>query len=108
MSEVAEDALTIVGCYGDNALTSHGVTGIARFAATASHQSATIKIDKNRQVLVHCLCRSPDVKIQTVFAHLLRTEVHVAEDILLHRVGTELFGLAHALPFLHWLRRLPA
>ena len=108
MCEEAKDALAVVGCHGDNALACHSVARIARLAATASHQSATVEVDKHRQVLVHLLCRSPDVEIQAVFAHLLRAEVHVAEDILLHRIGSEFLCLPHALPFLYRLRGFPS
>ena len=107
MGEKAEDALAIVGCNGDDALASHSVAGIARFAAAASYQSAAVEVDKNRQMLVHVLCRCPDIEIQAVFAHLLRAEVHVAEYALLHRVGSELLCLSHALPLCYGLRSLP-
>ena len=107
MSEESENAFAIVGCNGDDALTSHCVASVAWLAATASHKSAAVEVDKYRQLFVHLLGRSPDVKIQTIFAHLLCAEVHVAEDIFLHRVGTEFLSLAYALPFLYWLWSLP-
>ena len=108
MSKESENALAIVGCNGDNALASHSVVCIARLTSAAAHQSAAVEVDEHRKVFVHLLGRSPDVKIQTIFAHFLRAEVHVAEDILLHRVGTKLLGLAHALPFLYGLRCFPS
>ena len=108
MCKESEDALAVVGCYGDDALAGHSVAGIARLAAAAAHQSAAVEVDKHWQVLAHCLGWCPYVEVQAVFAHLLRAEVHVAEDVFLHRVGSVFFGLAHALPLAGGLWRLPA
>ena len=108
MSEEAEDAFTIVGCDGDDSLARHCIARISRFASATGHQSSTVEINQNRQMLLHGLCRSPDIQIETILAVGLRAEVHIAEDGFLHRVRSELLCLANALPFLYRLRSLPA
>ena len=108
MSEESEYALAIVCRNSNDSLSSHSVAGIARFATAATHQSAAIEVDEHRQMLVHLLCRSPDVQVQTVLAHFFCPEIHITEKVLLHRVGAKLLCLANTMPFPCRLRSFPA
>ena len=108
MGEVAEYALAVVGRYGHDAVACHRHAGIARLAAAAGKQAAAVEVDEHGQPLGKGLGGRPDVEVETVLAHLLRAEVHVAEEGFLHGIGAKLLGLAHALPMGGGLWGLPA
>ena len=59
-------------------------------------------------MLLHRFGGSPYIQIETVFAIVLCSEVHITEDRFLHRVRSEFLCHAYALPFLYRLRSLPA
>ena len=107
MGKETEDALTIIGGDGDDALSSHRIASISRFAATSCHQSTAIEVNEHWQMFLHRLGWSPDIQIETVLAVHLCSEVHISEECFLHRVRTIFGSLSHALPFLHRLGGLP-
>src|SRR5262245_34837466 len=96
--------------YGDrhNSLLSHALAVVAPLRTVARHETAAEEIDQHRQLLIARFGWSPDVQVETIFAHSVRAEVHVAEDGPLHTARPELIGLAHALPVFDRLGRLPA
>src|SRR3712207_2466740 len=106
MGEEAEYAFTVVGRYHYDSPTGQCKALIAGLTATTRHQTATIKIKKYGQVLVHLPGRRPNVEVQTVLAVDRRAENHVAINIELNGIGTEILGLTHALPSLKGLRCL--
>ena len=46
VGEESEDALTIVGCDGDDALACHRIARISRFASATRHQSSAVEINE--------------------------------------------------------------
>ena len=108
MGEEAENALTVVGRYANDAFLGDGRAVVTGLATRAGHQSATIKIDEYGQGIGCGLGGSPDIEVEAVLAAGRATERHVAEDIGLHGVVTKLLGLAYAFPGQGRSRRLPA
>ena len=107
MGEESEHALTIVGRHADDTFLRNRAAVVARFATRPRHQSAAVEIDEHRQAVARCLRCRPDVQVQTVLAAARAAEVHIAEDVGLHRVVAERLRLAHALPSLNGLWSLP-
>ena len=107
MREEAEDALAVVCRDGDDAFARHRPACVARFAAAAGHQTASVEINQDGELLGHGFGGRPDVQVEAIFAHFLRAEVHVAEHSLLHGIGTVFVRQPDAIPFLDRLRSLP-
>src|SRR5262245_22624101 len=108
MREESEHAQAIIYRDRHNSLLRHAFAVIAPFRTVARHKTAAEEIDQDRQLLIARFGGSPDVQVETIFAHPVRAEVHIAEDGPLHTARPELVGLAHALPVFDRLGRLPA
>ena len=108
MGHEAKDAKPVAERHRDDPLRRHALAIIARLGTIARHEPAAIEIDKYRQLLPARLRRRPDVQIEAVLTHPIRTKVHVAKDRTLHTTGSELVRLAHPLPAGNRLRWLPA
>ena len=108
MGEEAENALTVVGRYANDAFLGDGRAVVTGLASRAGHQSATIEIDEYRQGIGSGLGGSPDIEVEAILAAGRATEGHVAEDVGLHGIVAKLLGLAYAFPGQGRSRRLPA
>ena len=105
MCEETKHTLTIVGRDGYDAMMSQRIACIAWLRTRATHQATTIEINEYWSLL--CLYRSPDIEVEAILALGLAEEVHIAKEIWLHRIVTELSALADAFPSHGWLRFLP-
>src|ERR1700730_10958775 len=108
MREEAKHTQPIIHCQGNDSLTSHACTFISRLRTISRDESATIKIDKYRQLVFCGFGRCPDVEVKTAFAHAIGAEHHVAKNWTLHTAWTELIRLACSFPISDRLRRLPS
>ena len=108
MSEESKNTFTVISCNSDNTFPSKRQSCISRFTTATCHQSASIEINKYRQLLIHRFRRCPHIEIKTIFAHLLRAEIHIPKNILLHRIRSELVSLTHSVPLLNRLRSFPS
>src|SRR6266550_6111208 len=106
--EEAKHTQTIIHCQSNDSLASHACAFISRLRPIARGESATIEIDKYRQLIFCGFGRGPNVEVKTVFAHAIGTENHVAKNWTLHTTWTELIRLACSFPIFDWLRRLPS
>src|SRR5262245_10560505 len=108
MRKEAKHSETVVDCKRDDALARHTLALVSRFRAVTCDETAAVEIDEYRQALASGFRGSPDIQVETVFTHAIRSETHVSEDLSLHATRAELIRLAHILPVLDRLRRLPA
>lgn len=105
MCKEAKHTLTIVGRDGYDAMMSQRIACIAWLRTRTTHEATTIEINEYWSLL--SLHRSPYIKVETILALSLTEEVHIAEEIWLHRIITELGALADTLPSHDWLRFTP-
>src|ERR1700730_3519706 len=74
MNEEAENIGSVIDGDGDHAFASHALAVIARLRTIAVLEAAAENIKQDREFLVARFRWSPNVQIQTVFAHAVTAE----------------------------------
>jgi len=108
MGQKAKDVQPVVGRDGHEAASGQGLTVIAGLGTIARNVAAAVKVDQHRQAGVRRIRGGPDIEVEAILADLVRTKVHVAKGTELHGTRAKSIGLAHTLPGLKRLGRLPA
>ena len=104
MSEIAEDPKTVVYGHQHNALDGQALTVERRERARALDKASPVKPNHHRTLLRSRGCRGPDVQVEAVLAHGLRTliELHLIEgpglECVLHADISERIRAANARP----------
>src|SRR5215218_6319803 len=73
----------------DDALRGHALAVVPRLRSIAAHKAAAVEINEHRQSFARGFRRCPNIEIETVFTHSVRTENHVVEDPSLHTAWTK-------------------
>src|ERR1044072_3576704 len=107
MRHESKHAKAVVNSHDDDAFRCHTLAVVARLRSIPPHKAAAVKINEHRQSLARGFRRSPNIQIETIFTHTVRTEDHVVEYSSLHTAGTKFDCLPHALPVLDSLRFAP-
>src|SRR6185295_19030218 len=107
MRQESKYSKAIIGGDGYDPLRCHAFPIVTRLRAVAGNEPAAVKVNHHWQPLLTRAGRSPDVQVETIFAHTVGAKSHVAENGSLHATRTELRGLTHTIPVLDWLGLFP-
>src|ERR1700730_13235040 len=98
MRKKSEDAEAVADGDGDDTFTRHAFAVVTGLRAVAGLEAATEIVDEDGKTLTGALGRGPDVEVEAILAHAIRSEVHVAEQRELHAACCELPGVPNAVP----------
>src|SRR6185369_15743044 len=91
MGHKSKDSEPVVYGYRDDTFRRHALTVITRLGPISRYEAAAVVVNQYGEMLVRSFGRSPDVQVETVFAHAVGSKTHVSKYRRLHAAWSKLF-----------------
>src|SRR4051812_42875446 len=103
MSKEAKHTKAVINCNCHYTAACHAFAIIAWLRTVTCYKAATVEVHHHRQVFITCFRWCPYIQVKAIFAHTIRTEIHIAKKGQLHGTWAKMVCLAYASPVLHRL-----